>query len=480
MCGTDLHFPEKALLYRKDRVRKAKRACPYVRAGTSRTEVAAVSENDKRTREDEKEASCRRRAGDDTDSLRQYYRQLSGSEPLTAEEESVLWQKMDEERDSIRRGLYRLGFVLPEHVKLFHCLTPESLGEVFTADKDASLFPLLKGWVDEIEWHYEKQRAAFFEGDRQKLEECREQAVDLLLRYPVSPDKLYEWFRVASMYRSSLDDPETSFAETEEKLLYRKEDFEELLDRISECFERLEELRQRLLTANLRLVVSIVKPFRCESVQTGDLIQEGNLGLIKALERFDHRLGHKFSTYATWWIRQAVSKAIAAQSRIIRLPAHMLASISRINRAERIFIQKHGREPEVGELAAALEMPRERVNAIRRMASQAISLQAPVSEDLDSPAFEQYLSTEEGDSPSNRLAFQFLQDRLNQALGKLTEQEQLIITLHFGLSGKKPMTLVELSELCGLTRERIRQIEARALKKLKDPSFTLDFQDYFS
>lgn len=443
-------------------------------------EVFAMTESEDRTREEPKDALCRRRPADEADSLRQYYRQLSNSEPLTAEEEAAIWQKMDQERDRIRSGLYRLGFVLPEHVKLFQGVSPESLNEIFAADKDVDLYPQLNQWIREITEHYEKQKAAFFEGDEGKLNTCRDQSVELLLRYPVSPERLHEWFRVAAMYRNSLNDPDVPPREAEEKLLYRKEDFFRLLDQVSACFDSLEELRQRLLTANLRLVVSIVKPFRCESVQTGDLIQEGNLGLIKALERFDHRLGHKFSTYATWWIRQAVSKAIASQSRIIRLPAHMLNSISRINRAERVFIQKHGREPDVSELAAVLEMPRERVNAIRRMAAQSISLQAPISDDLNSPVFEQYLSTEDENSPARRLAFQFLQDRLNQAMGKLTELEQQIITLHFGLSGKKPVTLVELSELCGLTRERIRQLESRALKKLKDPSFTLDFQDYFS
>ena len=440
----------------------------------------AVTENENRTREEAKDASYRRRGGEDSDSLRQYYRQLSTSEPLSAEEESRLWQEMDQERDGIRGELYRLGFVLPEHVRLFHCVPPENLGEVFSAEKDAALFPLLNGWINEISAHYEKLKSAFAAGNGPQLESCRGRAVELLSRYPVSPDHLQEWFRVALMYRGRLNDPEVPSGEVEEKLLYRGDEFSALLDRVSVRFDRLEDLRQKLLTANLRLVVSIVRPFRCESVQTGDLIQEGNLGLIKALERFDHRLGHKFSTYATWWIRQAVSKAIAAQSRIIRLPAHMLNSISRINRAERMFIQKHGREPDVNELAAILEMPRERVNAIRRMAAQSISLQAPVSDDLNSPVFEQYLSTEEEDSPAKQLAFQFLQDRLSQAMEKLTELEQQIITLHFGLSGKKPMTLVELSELCGLTRERIRQLESRALKKLKDPSFTMDFQDYFS
>ena len=441
--------------------------------------VSAVTDSEEKTRE-ERDSLSRHRAGEGADSLRQYYRQLSASEPLSPEEESRLWQEMDEARGEIRGGLYRIGFVLPEHVKLFHCVSPESLGDVFAADKDSNPYPLLSGWADEISKQYEKLKAAFFAGEKTELESCRDQAAGLLARYPVSPDRLYEWFKVASMYRSRLDDPEFPAGEVEEKLLYRKEEFCVLLEKISASFERLEGLRQRLLTANLRLVVSIVKPFRCDSVQTGDLIQEGNLGLMKALERFDYRRGHKFSTYATWWIRQAVSKAIAAQSRIIRLPAHMLTSISRINRAERVFIQKHGREPDVSELAAILEMPRERVNAIRRMAAQSISLQAPVSEDLDSPVFEQYLTTEDEDSPAKRLAFQFLQDRLSRAIEKLTELEQQIITLHFGLSGRKPMTLVELSELCGLTRERIRQLEARALKKMKDPSFTMDFQDYFS
>ena len=251
------------------------------------------------------------------------------------------------------------------------------------------------------------------------------------------------------------------------------------MTRLKDSFARMEELRQRLLTANLRLVVSIVRPFRQKGVQTGDLIQEGNLGLIKAMERFDFRRGHKFSTYATWWIKQSVSKAVASQFRIIRLPSHMLNSISRINRSERDFIQKNGRNPSIDELASVLEMPRERVSAIRKMAAQSLSLQSPVTDEENSPTFEQFLCAEEEDSPLRMLAFKFLQARLGKALEHLTEREQQIITLHFGLGGKKSMSLTELSNLFGLTRERIRQIELRAFRKLREPGVTSEFRDYF-
>ena len=430
----------------------------------------------------------------DSDSLRLYYRQLSSSEPLSAEEEHELWEAMERNRQAVRGILFQFAFILPEHVKLYREAPPESLGDIFTVTAENSrngtavipyeALPAVKipPWIAEIEKLHSKMKNAHAEGAAQRLAELREQCVPLLERYPVRQEKLYEWHQVAKVFLRTLSataDPEKK-TEIEEKLLLPEADFRRRMEELEQAFKALEETRHRLLTANLRLVVSIVRPFRRENIQTGDLIQEGNLGLIKALDRFDYHLGHKFSTYATWWIKQSVARAIAAQSRIIRLPAHMLASIARINRAERHFIQETGQDPTADDLARILEMPRERVNAIRKMAAQAISLQAPASESPDAPTLEQILCEEEEDGPDRNLGFKLMRDRLTQALEILTEREQQIIRLRFGLAGKPEMTLVELSEFFGLTRERVRQLMIRALRKLRDSKLSGDMFDYFS
>lgn len=429
----------------------------------------------------------------DSGSLRLYYRQLNDSEPLSGEEERALWEEMERNRQSVRDILFQFAFILPEHVKLYREASPESLGDVFSVASENSgtgaaipyeALPSVRipPWIAEIEALYREMKKAYAAGAADRLAELRERCAPLLTRYPVRPEKLYEWFHVAKVFLRSLSsspDPEKK-AGIEEKLFLPEEEFRRRMNDLEQAFASMEATRHQLLTANLRLVVSIVRPFRRDNIQTGDLIQEGNLGLIKALDRFNYRLGHKFSTYATWWIRQSVTKAIAAQSRIIRLPAHMLASISRINRAERHFIQETGRDPTADDLAKILEMPRERVNAIRKMTAQAISLQAPVSESPDAPTLEQILCEDEEDGPDRNLAFKLMRDRLTQALGILTEREQQIIRLRFGLAGKPEMTLVELSELFGLTRERVRQLEIRALRKLRDSKLSGDMFDYFS
>lgn len=233
------------------------------------------------------------------------------------------------------------------------------------------------------------------------------------------------------------------------------------------------------MTANLRLVVSIVNRYRSSAVPEGDLIQEGNLGLIRAMDRYDYRLGTRFTTYATWWIKQAVLYTISSQSRVIRLPGHMLAAINKINKAEQNFILTNGRDPSLDELSAILELPRPRISALKKMMCQAISLQAPRNTEEGSE-LENLLSDGEADDPVRLLAFKLLKARLEQALGTLSEREQQVIRLRFGLDSEKTMTLVEVSKVFNLTRERIRQIEMRAIKKLREPALQGYFKEYFS
>ena len=422
---------------------------------------------------------------DDADSLGIYYRQLADSKPLSPEEELELWKKMENFSIQIRNILYRFAFLVQEYIKLFKYTTPEELGEDFCIPRSENLrYPIKKitQWCADLEKHAAQMEACKNDLSSAELRKICDKSVELLSQYPARVNKLYEWQNVVNVYRtqflsSEISDEEKAFLE--EKLFMRKDDFLAAMAELDEAYKNLDTIRQQLLTANLRLVVSIVQHFKRNTIQTGDLIQEGNLGLIRAFERFDYRLGHRFATYATWWIKQAVSRNVAAQTRIIRIPAHMLSIISRINRAERTFIQENGHEPTIDELAAILEMSRERINSIKKMSAQAISLHAPVSPDSAAPDLEQLLADDDDENPIRQLAFSMLKKRLNEALGNLTEREQQIIRLRFGLSGNKIMTFVELSELFGLTKERVRQLEMRALRKLREPGISNYFEDYF-
>ena len=255
--------------------------------------------------------------------------------------------------------------------------------------------------------------------------------------------------------------------------------FHEKMEQLDGYFEQLEEYRQQMVTRNLRLVVSIAQHYHSSNVQTSDMIQEGNLGLIRAIDKFDYKLGHKFSTYATWWIKQAVSRTITSQSRVIRLPAHMIATIARINKAEQDFIQRNGKQPDDSDLAAQLELPRERISAIRKMACQTISLQAPLSDSSDKNILENLLSDTDDTNPAKLLTSKLLLDKLKSVINQLPEREQQIIKMRYGLDSSRPKTLVEVSKIFNLTRERIRQIELRAIRKLRDSSLEVCYQDYY-
>ena len=209
------------------------------------------------------------------------------------------------------------------------------------------------------------------------------------------------------------------------------------------------------------------------------MIQEGNLGLIRAIDKFDHKLGHKFSTYATWWIKQAVSRTITSQSRVIRLPAHMIATIVRINRAEQDFLQRNGRMPTDMELAAQLEMSRERISAIKKMTCQTISLQAPVSDENDRNLLENLLCDPDTTDPARQMTSKLLLENLKDAIDRLPEREQQIIRMRYGLDSQPPKTLLEVSKFFNLTRERIRQIEMRAIRHLRNPNLETCYQDYY-
>ena len=273
----------------------------------------------------------------------------------------------------------------------------------------------------------------------------------------------------------SIDDPVRMYLKEIGKVpLLSADEERDLAIRMSEGDEYA---KQKLAEANLRLVVSIAKRYVGRGMLFLDLIQEGNLGLIKAVEKFDYTKGYKFSTYATWWIRQAITRAIADQARTIRIPVHMVETINKLIRVSRQLLQQYGRDPSPEELAKEMDMPEEKVREILKIAQEPVSLETPIGEEEDSHLGD-FIPDEDAPAPAEAAAFTLLKEQLLDVLDTLTDREKKVLKLRFGLDDGRARTLEEVGKEFQVTRERIRQIEAKALRKLRHPSRSKKLRDY--
>ena len=273
----------------------------------------------------------------------------------------------------------------------------------------------------------------------------------------------------------SMDDPVKMYLKDIGKVPLLSADDE--IDLARKMMDGDEDAKRELSVANLRLVVSIAKRYVGRGMQFLDLIQEGNLGLMKAVEKFDYQKGFKFSTYATWWIRQAITRAIADQARTIRIPVHMVETINKVVRVQRLLLQQYGREPTPEEIAKEMGIPEQRVIEILKISQDPVSLETPIGEEEDSHLGD-FIEDEQALAPTDIVASNLLKEQLIKVLDTLTPREEKVLRLRYGLDDGKPRTLEEVGKEFNVTRERIRQIEAKALRKLRNPSKSKKLRDY--
>ncbi len=386
----------------------------------------------------------------------------------------------------INDAIEESGFDMEQIDKLYE--TMESHGVEIVDEPDNEAFTLTEDSVDEFESSLSAEGVAIDDPVKVYLKEIGrvpllssdeeiQLALDILAGSQAEERKKEAFPAIWRIEKNiKLTESQRRTQVTEEKLNLNEEQLAELSE-LDAVLRKGEKAKQRLSEANLRLVVSIAKRYVGRGMQFLDLIQEGNLGLIKAVEKFDHTKGFKFSTYATWWIRQAITRAIADQARTIRIPVHMVETINKVKKVSSQLLHQNGHDPTADEISQALDMPVEKVREIMRVAQEPVSLETPIGEEEDSHLGD-FIPDDDAPVPAEAASQTLLKEQLSSVLSTLTPREEKVLRLRFGLEDGRPRTLEEVGHEFEVTRERIRQIEAKALRKLRHPSRSKKLKDF--
>ncbi|MEI6176398.1 MAG: RNA polymerase sigma factor RpoD [Verrucomicrobiota bacterium] len=431
------------------------------------------------------------------DPVRMYLKQMGQVPLLTREQEVEISKRIEDAEIEVARHLHLFGFVTDSYLDLAEKLNKgkERFDRVILDKKIESRERYMKGLpklCDQLkQLHAEnddlfRQLSAKNPRGRKKMEEEFQKNLQTLnrvfIRFYYKQKVVEDFCEQVDDYmqkfwkygRKLVADPEdkeflTKLRELQQRAWHTQPSFEEANKNLRHWLKEALKAKTEMVEANLRLVISIAKKYTNRGLSFLDLIQEGNMGLMKAVEKFEYRRGYKFSTYATWWIRQAITRSIADQARTIRIPVHMIETINKLMRVQKQLVQEYGREPSPEEIAEEIHLPVERVRAVLKMAQQPISLQAPVG-DSDDTSFGDFIEDKSADNPMEEAGFSMLKDKIKDVLDTLTEREREVLEQRFGLKDGYSRTLEEVGRQFQVTRERIRQIEAKALRKMRHPT----------